>query len=179
MKALERGDREPRFTRGPGQDGGTGMKEETVGAVTVDLFRRFWLAKAAGILCLVALAACGGSSKLELSVARDAAFEHPTYVGVYFLSQESVLDGEPLVELIDNPENYTEGVVRKEFVTVYPGDTKSSELESPDPRISWVVVVADFAESPCARVKRPVRSGSSLALRVDVQETCIEVNEVE
>lgn len=154
------------------------MKDETVRGITVDLFRGSWSAMAAGIFCLLALAACGGSNKLQLSVARDAGFEHPTYVGVYFLSQESVLDGEPLVELIDNPENYTEGVVRKEFVTVYPGDSKSIELENPDPRISWVVVVADFAESPCARVKRAVRSGSSLALRVDVQEKCIEVSEV-
>lgn len=154
------------------------MKTTMVRMSAVDHFRGSWWARGMGILCLLLPLACGGSNKLQLSVARGAAFEHPTYVGVYFLSQESVLDGEPLVELIDNPEQYTEGVVRKEFVTVYPGDTKSIELQNPDPRISWVVVVADFAESPCARVKRPVKSGSSLALRVDVQEKCIEVNEV-
>lgn len=138
---------------------------------------RFFVVMLTGIIA-IGLSACGGSSKLQLSVVRDASFEHPTYVGVYFLSQESVLDGEPLVDLIDNPEKYSEGVVRKEFVTVYPGDTKPIELENPDPRISWVVMVADFADSPCARVKRAVRSGSSLSLQIDVQEQCIEVSEV-
>jgi hypothetical protein len=140
------------------------------------LQRRARLALLAG---LAAPLACGGPSKLRLSVERDAGFEHPTYVGVYFLSQESVLDGEPLVELIDNPDQYTDGVVHKEFVTVYPGDTKLVELIGPDPRISWVVVVADFADSPCARAKQPVPSGSSLSLLVDLQEKCVELRPAE
>ncbi|MCA9727095.1 MAG: hypothetical protein R3E12_03480 [Candidatus Eisenbacteria bacterium] len=126
--------------------------------------------------CVLALSACGGSSRLQLSVMRGTSFEHPTYVGVYFLSQESVLDGEPLVDLIDNPDKYTDGVVRKEFVTVYPGDSKSIEVLKPDPRIAWIVVVADFPDTPCARAKQAVKPGSSLALQVDVQDKCIQVS---
>lgn len=141
--------------------------------------RKCRVAGAAWLAVMWMLSGCGGSSKLQLSVARSAEFEHPTYLGVYFLSQESALNGVKIVDLIDNPEKYTEGVVGKQFVTVYPGDTKSIELENPDPRISWIEVVADFAESPCARVKRQVRSGSSLSLRVDVQEQCVEVTEIE
>ena len=116
---------------------------------------------------------CGGSPILQLSLARDASFERPTYVGVYFLSQETVLDGEPLVDLIDNPDRYTEGVVRKEFVTVYPGDTKAIDLQGYDPKIGWIVVVADLADSPCARLKQAVKSGSSLKMEVAIEEECL------
>jgi hypothetical protein len=128
-----------------------------------------------GFLLAAALAAggCGGSATLRLSLARDASFERPTYVGAYFLSQESVLDGEPLVDLIDKPEQYTEGVVRKEFVTVYPGDTKVINLEAYDPKIGWIVVVADLADSPCARIKQAVEPGSSLRMQVAVEKECL------
>lgn len=133
------------------------------------------------LLAQVFLAAgCGNSSYIRMKVARPDSFEQPVWVGAFFLSQETALDGVETRDLIDQPDSYgpSAGVVDKEVFPVYPGEAaRSLAREKYDPRIGWVLLVGAFPNSePCAREKIKVKPESELTLQVSVEEQCLKVN---
>jgi len=139
--------------------------------------RRIFSFGLGGACLLFSLAGCGGSSHINLALLRDVTEDQPAYVGVYYLSQESVLDAASIQDLIDSPESFTDGVVDKEIFPVYPGNQKSLFQENFDPEIRWVLVVADFPGGrECTRVKRAVPAGGKLDLTITVEANCLKAD---
>ncbi|MEZ4649562.1 MAG: type VI secretion lipoprotein TssJ [Candidatus Eisenbacteria bacterium] len=127
-------------------------------------------------IAMFALSACGGGSYLQVNLLRDATHDKPVYVGVYYLSQEAAIDGASIPDLIDNPDQFSDGVVDKRVLPVYPGEVKPITMENYAPDIKWIAVVADFGSSAeCTRDKKPVPPGSKFALNVKVEADCIEL----
>ncbi|MFC1573459.1 hypothetical protein ACFL6M_07675 [Candidatus Eisenbacteria bacterium] len=131
--------------------------------------------------CLLAgFSSCAGCSKsyIRVNLGRPGNLGRPVWVGVYFLSQESVLDNTPNTELSD-PEWTPEGpgVEDKEVFPIYPGgNIRQIVREKYNPSIRWVVVAAGFPEAkPCARQKIPVKEGAKLTITVTAAEECIQL----
>jgi predicted component of type VI protein secretion system len=128
-------------------------------------------------LLLLVLGGCGGGSYIHLNLMRDVSHDKPVYVGVYFLSQEAAIDAAAIPDLIDNPEEFTEGVVAKQVLPVYPGEVKPVPMENYDPLIRWIAIVADFGTSAeCTRDKKAVPAGSKLEISVAIEADCIQLN---
>lgn len=129
-----------------------------------------------GLLTATFLSACGGGSYIRMNLLRDVAHEKPVYVGVYFLSQESAIDAASIPDLIDNPEQFADGVVARQVFPVYPGEIRPLPLENYDPAIRWVALVADFgSDAECARAKTPVSPGAKLDLQVSLEADCLRL----
>ena len=137
------------------------------------------------IVLVLALAifpfSCGGRY-IRLNLDRAASFERPVYVAIYFLSKGSALDEESNADLVDRADELgkREGVVGSEVRPVYPGTPDVVLNQEYDPKISWVLVAANFKDaSPCARAKVAVKKDAKLALRARVDEKCIEVKKAD
>ena len=119
---------------------------------------------------------CGRHIKVYLE--RPAEMPQPAWVGVYFLSMESALDGMSNIELSD-PDAVSVGgeVVYKEVYPLHPGGAiHRIILKDYNPEIRWVVVAAGIPDNPqCARKKVPVKEGSKLKISVTVNEKCIDL----
>ena len=123
-------------------------------------------------------AGCGGGSYIRARLERPVQYEQPVWVGVYFLSQESALDGVETSKLIDSPDSYGEsaGVIDREVFPVYPGaDVHTVLREKYDPRIAWVLFVAFPKGEACSRQKLAVKKDAELTLTVSVEEQCLVV----
>lgn len=130
----------------------------------------------AASLLLLVLAGCGGGSYIHLNLMRDVSHDKPVYVGVYFLSQEAAIDAASIPDLIDNPDQFTDGVVARQVLPVYPGEVKPLPMDNYDPSIRWVAIVADFGSSAeCTRDKKAVPPGSKLDLSVSIEADCIQL----
>jgi hypothetical protein len=136
--------------------------------------------KASLLLLVLALlmvqTGCGRHIKVYLE--RPAETPQPAWVGVYFLSNESALDGMSNIELSD-PDAVPVGgeVIYKEVYPLHPGgDINRIVLDDYNPEIRWVVVAAGIPDDPlCARHKVPVQEGAKLKLIVTVNEKCIDL----
>ena len=130
------------------------------------------------LVLLLVLSGCGGGggSYIRLNLMRDVSHDKPVYVGVYFLSQEGAIDAASIPDLIDSPDQFTDGVVAKQVIPVYPGEVKPLPMDNYDTRIRWVAVVADFGSAAeCARDKHAVPPGSKIELTVQIEANCIEL----
>ncbi len=129
-----------------------------------------------GAVLALVTASCGGGTFINVALVRDVSEDKPAYVGVYYLSEESAIDAEPIPDLIDSPESFTDGVVSSEVFPVYPGENKVIPLPNYDPSITWIAVVADFAEAgPCTRIKQPVEPGSKVQWTILVEDECLKL----
>lgn len=143
-------------------------------------------ALAAGLLALALLvplvSGCGGAASLQMSIERPAEEKGAVWVGVYFLSKPSALDGKSIAELIDKPEasKAVDGVVDQEVFSLQPGRGPRAVLrEEYEKRLNGVntiLVVANFPKpGDCARHKETVKQGDSVNLLISVAEKCLSV----
>jgi hypothetical protein len=128
---------------------------------------------------LLLLLGCGRGAYIRVQVARPGEFAQPVWVGVYFLSQETGLDGIETHELIDNPDRFdaAAGVIDKEVFPVYSGEAPHPVArEKYDPRIGWVVIAAGFPKpEACAREKFKVKKDAEITFKVSVEEKCLKI----
>jgi hypothetical protein len=131
-----------------------------------------------GVVALVGLVLVSGCGQryIKIDLDRPDELSQPAWVGVYFLSQETVLNDLENDQLAD-PDGVdgVAGVVDKEVFPVYPGDQAHQiNKKEYDPKIRWIVVAAGFPDArPCARQQIPVSEGADLKIRVIVDEDCI------
>ncbi len=133
------------------------------------------------ILAIAGLILCAGCGKSYVRVHLDRPdnLKQPAWVGVYFLSQESVLDDLDNIRLSDpDAVPLGEGIVDKEVYPIYPGEeVRRIERLEFDPEIRWVVIAAGFPDAQrCAREKVRVDEGAKLTLTVTVDEKCINLD---
>lgn len=125
---------------------------------------------------LIGQAGCGRHIKVYLE--RPAEMPQPAWVGVYFISMESALDGMSNIQLSD-PDAVSIGgeVIHKEVYPLHPGgEIHRIILDDYNQDIRWVVVAAGIPDNPqCARKKVPVKEGAKLKLIVTVNEECIDL----
>jgi len=133
-----------------------------------------------GVLALAVLtllAGCG-KSHINLDLVRSGDSERAVWVGVYFLSQESVLDDKDAT-VLSNPDGVSlgGGVIDKEVFAVYPkAEAHRIDLEDFNPEISWVLVAAGFPDAmECARQKVQVKD-DKLNIAVTVGKECITLD---
>ena len=127
---------------------------------------------------LILVAGCG-QRYIKVNLERPGSLSQPAWVGVYFLSQESALDGLDNRQLAD-PDAVAPGggVVRKEVIPLYPGgQVRHFELKPYQEEIQWVVVAAGFPDAQeCALRKIQVPKGAKLTINVSVTENCVNVD---
>lgn len=130
-----------------------------------------------GVIGLMACAGCG-SRYIAIELDRPTDLDRPAWIGVYFLDQETALDGHDNVQLADpDAVGIGAGVVAKEVYSLQPGTAKTIRMEEYDQQIQWIVVAAGFPGDPeCARKKIPVEEGSKLSLSITVHRDCITVD---
>lgn len=125
---------------------------------------------------------CGGAAALKMSLERPAEEKGAVWVGVYFLSKPSALDGKSIAELIDKPEvsKAVDGVLDQEVFSLQPGrgprDILREEYEKKLSGVNTILVVANFPKpGDCARQTITVKKGESINLRIAVAEKCLSV----
>ena len=139
------------------------------------------------VLCALAVApflsGCGHPAKLDMSIDRPAEYKGPIWVGVFFLSKESALDGKSVADLIDKPEAVKgmDGVLDQDVFSVQPGKDRveSREKYEKDPKLmglNTILVVGNFPKpTDCARQKLTVKKGEDIKYKISVSEKCLEV----
>lgn len=143
--------------------------------------------KAGALLLLCALTAapllvgCGHPAGMNMTIDRPAENKGPIWVGVFYLTKESALDGKSVAELIDKPEAVKgmDGVLDKEVFSVQPGKDRPivrEEYEKTLLGLNTILIVANFPKpTDCARQKIAVKKGEDLKYTVSVAEKCLEV----
>lgn len=135
----------------------------------------------AGLLAAPALTGCGGAAALRMSIDRPAENKGPIWVGVFYLTKESALDGKSVADLIDKPEAVKgmDGVLDKEVFSVQPGKDRPilrEEYEKSLLGLNTILVVANFPKpTDCARQKIAVKKGEDIKYHISVTEKCLEV----
>jgi hypothetical protein len=141
-----------------------------------------WIAAALMTGFISGCLGCGGAKVLRVGLDRDATYERPVWVGVYFVNSATALDGRENAELTtkENAKNFgpPDGVIGTPSIQpVYPGrDPIIIPMEDYDPAISHILVVANYPDpGDCSRLKVPVKKGSSLTLMVSVGAECLKI----
>lgn len=127
---------------------------------------------------------CGGDPYIQADLERGTGLKQPAWVGVYYLSQESALDGMDPTDLVSRTKAEeklagVQGIVMKEIHPIYPDQPMLILKEKPDKAIRWVVIVSNLKGGKCSIEKVALGDKKEVKIHITVEEECLVVKKTD